>query len=105
MSPLQEAKWFLIGATGLSKDALHIYVGLAVLLGTAFAGRWRIGDWRPLLAVFLVALAGELWDLIDNIRTGAPMQWRGHGKDIVNTLFWPAALTLLAGTRLFTRGR
>ena len=105
MSPLQEAKWFLIGATGLSKDALHIYVGLGVLLGAALLGRWRIGDWRPLMAVVLVALAGELWDLVDNIRSGAPMQWRGHWKDILNTLFWPAVLTLLAHTRLFRRGR
>ena len=103
MSLLQEAKWLLMGATGLSKDALHIYVGLGVLFAAALPGRWRIGDWQPLAAVLLVALAGELWDLIDNIRTGAPMQWRGHAKDILNTFFWPAALTLLARTRLFRR--
>ncbi|WP_207790400.1 hypothetical protein [Sandaracinobacter neustonicus] len=103
MNPLQEVKWWLMGATGLSKDALHVYVGMGVLLGAAWLGRWRVGDWRPLLAVLLVALAGELWDLIDNIRTNAPMQWRGHGKDILNTLFWPTVLTLLAQTRLFRR--
>lgn len=105
MSWLQEAKLLLMGATGLSKDVLHLHVGLAVLVVAALLGRWRIGDWRPLVAVLLVAIAGELWDLIDNIRTGAPMQWRGHGKDLMNTLFWPAALTLLARTRLFRRGR
>lgn len=105
MSPLQEAKWFLIGATGLSKDALHIYVGLGVLFAAALPGRWRVGDWQPLVAVLLVAMAGELWDLLDNIRTNVPMQWQGHVKDILNTLFWPAALTLLARTRLFRRGR
>ena len=103
MSPLQEAKWLLMEGTGLSKDALHVYVGLGVLFGAALLGRWRVGDWRPLFAVLLVALAGELWDLIDNIRTAAPMQWRGHVKDIVNTLFWPAVLTGLARTRLFRR--
>lgn len=105
MSWLQEAKWLLMGATGLSKDALHVYVGLTVLFGAALLGRWRIGDWRPLAAVLLVATAGEIWDLIDNIRTGAPMQWSGHAKDIANTLFWPAILTLLVRTRLFRRGR
>lgn len=105
MSPLQETKWWLMGATGLSKDALHMHVGLAVLVLAALLGRWRVGDWRPLFAVLLVAVVGELWDLIDNIRTAAPMQWRGHAKDILNTLFWPAMLTGLARTRLFRRER
>ena len=56
-----------MGSTGLSKDALHVYVGLAVFL--LALTRWRIGSLPPLLVVLTVALAGEVWDLIDNIRT------------------------------------
>lgn len=105
MSWLQEAKWALIEATGLGKDALHVHFGLIALFGAGLLGRWRIGSWQPLLVAVLVALIGEVWDLIDNIRANAPMQWLGHAKDIANTLFWPVMLTLLARTRLFRRER
>ena len=65
MSDFQAAKIFLIHLTGLPRDALHIYVGLAVMLGVAaFAGR-SLRDPRPIAAVLLVALAGEVWDLFD----------------------------------------
>jgi hypothetical protein len=104
VSWLQEMKLLLMGSTGLSKDALHIYVGLAVFL--LALTRWRIGSLPPLLVVLAVALAGEAWDFIDNIRTEMPMQWAGHRHDIWNTLFWPAVLTGLGRwTGLFRRGR
>jgi hypothetical protein len=103
VSWLQEMKLLLMGSTGLSKDALHIYVGLAVFC--LALTRWRIGSLPPLLLVLAVALAGEVWDLVDNIRTQVPMQWAGHFKDLWNTLFWPTALTVLARfTPLLKRG-
>jgi hypothetical protein len=104
MSWLQEVKLLLMSGTGLSKDALHVYVGLGVFLLALAIGRWRTGDVRPLLLVVVLALAGELWDLIDNVRTNAGMQWAGHWKDIWNTLFWPTVLTILGRTtRMFSR--
>ncbi len=104
MSWLQETKLLLMAGTGLGKDALHVYVGLLVFL--LALTRWRLGSLPPLLIVLAVALAGEMWDLVDNMRSGAPMRWAGHGKDIANTLFWPAVLTGLGRwTGLFRRGR
>jgi len=104
VSWLQEAKLLLMGGTGLSKDALHIYVGLFVFL--LALTRWRIGSLPPLVVVLAVTLAGEIWDLFDNVRTGVPMQWAGHAKDIWNTLFWPVVLTGIGRwTPLFRRGR
>ena len=94
MSWLQETKLLLMGSTGLSKDALHVYVGMGVFL--LALTRWRVGRFPPLLVVLAVALAGEVWDLVDNIRTNVSMQWAGHWKDMWNTLFWPAMLTGLA---------
>lgn len=96
MSPLQSAKLVLMDWTGLAKDALHIYVGLGVMLLAAVLLKRSLGDWRPLAAVFLVALAGEIWDLIDTIIDGRSPRWRGNWKDIWNTLFWPGVLFLLA---------
>jgi hypothetical protein len=93
-----------MGGTGLGKDALHVYVGMIVFL--LALTRWRIGSLPPLVAVLAVALAGEIWDLIDNVRTNVPMQWAGHGKDIGNTLFWPVALIAIGRwTPILRRGR
>jgi hypothetical protein len=104
VSWLQEMKLLLMGSTGLSKDALHVYVGLAVFL--LALTRWRIGSLPPLLVVLTVALAGEVWDLIDNIRTDVPMQWAGHIKDIWNTLFWPVVLSAIGRwTPILRQGR
>jgi cell shape-determining protein MreD len=104
MSPLQDAKLVLMGWTGLAKDALHVYVGLTVLLLAAALLNRPIRDWRPLAIVALVALAGEIWDLVETMLLGRSPRWRGNWKDIWNTLFWPTALFLLARfTRLLKR--
>lgn len=96
MSAYQSAKLVLMDATGLAKDALHIYVGLTLFLLTAALLRRPLSDWRPLAAVFLAALAGEIWDLIDTLAIDRAPRWRGNWKDIWNSLFWPVALFLLA---------
>ncbi|MGK6320172.1 hypothetical protein [Sphingomonas sp. DT-204] len=96
MSDLQTAKIWLISHVHLAKDALHIYVGLAVFFATLLVLRWRIGSWKPLIAVAVVALAGEVWDLRDSVVFRTRMDVWGNWHDIWNTLFWPAAITLLA---------
>jgi len=104
MSPLQSAKLALVGHLDLGKDALHIYVGLIVFFAAAALFRMSLKDWRPWAAVLLVALAGEIWDLVDTFNEGrAPHYWR-NWKDIWNTMFWPTALVILARyTRILKR--
>jgi hypothetical protein len=70
MSVLQSAKLVLAEATSLGKDALHVYVGLAVMLGVVIAFKKPLSDWRPILAVALASIAGELWDIIDTFSHG-----------------------------------
>jgi hypothetical protein len=104
MSPLQTAKLVLVEATSLGKDALHIYVGLAVMLAVVIAFKKPLSDWRPILAVALASVAGELWDIIDTFSHGGRPRWSGNSKDIWNTLFWPTVLFLLARfTRVLKR--
>lgn len=104
MSPFQSAKLELIGLLGLSRDALHIHVGLAAMLGVAALFRLSLMDWRPLAAAVLAALAGELWDLVDHLGAGRSPDWGGNWHDIANTLFWPILLFLVARyTRLLRR--
>jgi cell shape-determining protein MreD len=104
MSSFQSAKIMLAEATSLGKDALHVYVGLGVMLAVAIAFRRPLSDWRPLLAVALASVAGELWDVIDTFSHGGRPRWSGNTKDIWNTLFWPTIFFLLARfTRVLKR--
>lgn len=104
MSEFQQAKLWLADSVGLAKDALHIYVGLALFLLVAALFRLPLRDWRPLAAVFLAAAAGELWDLLDTAAAGQTLHWRRSWHDMWNTLFWPTMLFLLARhTRLLKR--
>ena len=100
MSGFQSAKLFLMDATNLSKDALHVYTGLGVMFLVVILFRKSLKDWRPLAAVAFAAVAGELWDLIDTYSHGGTPRWSGNWKDVWNTLFWP---TILFGLARFTR--
>jgi hypothetical protein len=104
MSPLQSAKISLMALVGLPKDALHIYVGLAVFLGAAAILRRPLSGWVPLAAVAAAALAGEVWDIVDTLNEGRTPRWDRNWHDVWNTLFWPAILFLLARyTRVLRR--
>lgn len=96
MSLFQNFKLLLIEATNLGKDALHIYVGLCVMLGVAILFRRSLRDWQPLAAVLAAALAGELWDVIDTYAHGGRPRFNANWKDVWNTMFWPTILFLLA---------
>lgn len=100
MSHFQTAKILAAEATSLGKDALHVYVGLGVMLFVAIAFKRSLKDWQPLAAVLLAALAGEIWDVIDTFSHGGTPKWNANWKDVWNTMFWPV---ILFGLARFTR--
>ena len=100
MNALQSAKLFLMEVTNLSKDALHVYAGMAVMLLVIAVWKKPLSDWRPLAAVALASVAGELWDVIDTWSHGGTPKWDANWKDIWNTMFWPS---LLFGLARFTK--
>ena len=104
MSEFQLLKLQLVSFAGLAKDALHVYVGLAVFLLAAWLLRRPLRSLVPLGVVVAVALAGEAWDLLDTARAGQRLAWWRSWHDVWNTAFWPAVLFLLARyTRLLKR--
>ncbi len=101
---LQTAKLWLMGGTGLAKDALHVHVGLLVFFGAALLLRWPLRSWKPWLAALGVTLLGEAWDIHDRLTVGMRPAPLGHWHDIWNTMLWPSAILLLArSTRVFSR--
>lgn len=104
MSPLQATKYWLVQHLSLAKDALHIYVGLLVFFGVALALRVPLRSWKPWVAVLVVALIGEAWDLRDSSVHHTRINLWANWKDVWNTMFWPSAILLLTRfTRLFAR--
>ena len=93
---VQALKLDIVAFTGLSKDALHIYVGLGVSLLAAALFRRSIGTLRPWLAVLVVACGIECFDAFDDWVDLGHWRWKASLHDVVNTLFWPTVLTLLA---------
>ena len=103
MSFVQSMKLAIVAALGLSKDALHIYVGLGAFLSCAYVFRRPIKSFTPWLAVLLVAVLGELLDARDDIRSLGHWRYGASSHDIVNTIFWPTVLFLVARfTTLFS---
>ena len=104
MSGFQQAKIALVHLLGLPKDALHIYVGLAIFLAAAAVLRRPLGSWMPIAAVAAAALIGEGWDLLETRAAGARPHWDRNWHVVWSTCFWPATLFLLARyTRLLSR--
>lgn len=95
-SLVQALKLDIVGITGLSKDALHIYVGLGVWLLAAALFRRSITTLRPWLAVLVVAMGIEAFDAFDDWVQLGRWRWKASLHDVVNTLFWPTVLALLA---------
>ena len=87
---------FLTAATSLSNDAVHIYLGLAVLLLAVALMKRPLSDWRPIALVVLASLAGPIWRYVDAYSHGGTPQWHADWRDVWNTLFWPAILFVLA---------
>lgn len=96
ISSWQSAKLAVLSALDLSKDALHIYVGLLVFLLAALIFRRPIRSLVPWLTVLAVAALGEAVDAIENIRSLGQWQRAASVHDLINTLVWPTILHLLA---------
>lgn len=91
MSTFQSMKHEIVQFASLSKDALHIYVGLLVFLVAAAVARKGLRSTFPVIVVLAVAFLGEVLDTLDG-------RWalRASLHDFVNTAFWPVVLWLLA---------
>ena len=75
-----------------------------MFFGSCLLFGWKASQWRPLIAVLAVAIAGEAWDLYDTMSAREPIAYASHVKDILNGLLLPAAIMLLARhSRIFRR--
>lgn len=100
-STFQSIKLAIVKTVGLSRDALHIYVGLTVFLATAALMRKSLRSMVPWFAVIVVAVACEMLDMRDDFARFGYWRWRASLHDILNTLFWPTVFFLLTRFGIF----
>ena len=94
-SLFEARKVSVIEATGLDKDALHIYFGLTLFLVVRFLWRRRGGWVIAWLAVLAMACGGEWLDLNAEISRSSIQPDAAHWHDIWNTMFWPTVLLVV----------
>lgn len=88
-STYQSIKLSIIELVSLSKDAIHIHIGLLVFFFAVML--WRRGrvDYLALLPVFFVAGVMEYFDLRDDMASLGYGRWIASAHDLINTAFWP----------------
>ena len=86
----------LSSATGAPEDLLHLHMGLLVFIFFALVLRRRMASAWPLAAVVAFAILNEIVDYVLVVGAGDPWSLSEAGFDIVNTIFWPGLLFLLA---------
>ncbi|MFO1503314.1 MAG: hypothetical protein U1F39_05795 [Steroidobacteraceae bacterium] len=86
----------IVQFASLSKDALHIYVGMGVFLLGAAVAQKGIRSALAILAVVALAALGEMLDARDDLRIHGHWRVMASLHDLVNTVFWPLMLWLLA---------
>jgi hypothetical protein len=84
------AKRALGESLGVTDNLLHVHVGLAIFVVTALLLRRRMRSPWPLAVVTLFALLNEAVDYL------VPRTSDFSIFDVLNTIFWPMVLFLLA---------
>lgn len=102
MSDYQNAKLIILSILEISKDAIHIHIGLIVFFAAVVL--WRKGSFeaRCLIPVVIVASLMEMLDLRDDYRSLDRLRMAAVTAsiyDLLNTLFWPVIIVVLARMR------
>ena len=95
ISTYQSIKLCLLEIFNLSKDAIHIHIGIGVFFIASIV--WTKGRIKTLclLPVFCVALLMEVLDFRDDLNSFGYPRWSASIHDFVNTVFWPTVFVLL----------
>lgn len=90
-------KLAVVQATGLSRDLLHVFMGVGAMVLAALVLRRPLSSPLPWAALLIAELANEAYDLHREAWLDRPM-WPASIRDLLVTMAIPTALLLL--TRL-----
>lgn len=84
-SPYQQLKGQILSVVGLSKDAVHLYIGIGCFLLSILVLRFPPTAYRSLALGLLTSFAMEALDLRDNVRYRETTRALASLHDLVNT--------------------
>lgn len=98
MSEYQNLKLIILSILEISKDAIHIHIGLIVFIAAVVL--WKKGsiDALCLIPVVFVASLMELLDLIDDYTYQGSVRMvalTASIHDLINTMLWPVVIVIL----------
>jgi hypothetical protein len=102
-SEYQLFKLRVLASIPVSKDAAHVYVGMACLLLALVVLRAPLRSYRALILGLVVSLAMEILDLRDDRATVGRFRFGPSVKDLVNTNLLPLVLVTAARLGLIRR--
>lgn len=91
----QDLKLIILELTGLSRDAIHIYIGMSVFFAMVAIFRKGKIEAVSLLPVLAAAAAMEIADLYESYSSMGPMYWGDSVHDLINTMLWPVVIVVL----------
>jgi hypothetical protein len=81
---------------GISKDALHIHLGLATYLIVLVVFRRQLTSPVPWLALLAFEIVNEFLDIFHVHEGVMGLDLSGSLKDVLNTMFWPTVVLVAA---------
>jgi len=79
----------------ISDDALHVHVGMAILLIAALLLRRAPWNWRALLVVTVIEAINEVYDMLSlGIRPNQESALPESIHDFVLTMLWPVVIAV-----------
>ena len=79
----------------ISNDALHVHVGMAILLVTALLIRRPPWNWRPLLVVAVIEAINEVYDMQwPGLRVDQESALPDSIHDFALTMLWPVVIVV-----------
>lgn len=99
MTWFEANKVYMLQYSGLSRDALHIHIGIALFFLALWLLRRPPGSWLPAIIVLALCLVGEVFDVLHVAQLGQHQKPFENLHDIANTMLWPVVFTLFARWR------
>ncbi|MDH5218858.1 MAG: hypothetical protein OEX19_14250 [Gammaproteobacteria bacterium] len=96
----QNLKLTIISIVDLSKDAIHIHIGLVVFFLVVVL--WKKGRFEVvcIVPVLVIACLMELLDLRDDLSSLGYLRWSASVHDVINTTLWPIVITILVKVKI-----
>jgi hypothetical protein len=99
-SPYQQLKGQILSVVGLSKDAVHLYIGIGCFLLSILVLRFAPTAYRSLALGLLFSFVMEALDLRDNVRYRETTRALASLHDVVNTNLLPYLIVVALRLRL-----